>query len=403
MNKNFVILIVDDNLNNRFSVRELLVRIPHTEIIEAASGEKSLLLTIERDVHLILLDVQMPGMDGYETANILQMTERTRDIPIIFLTAVFKAEEFVKRGYALGAVDYLTKPLDDNILLNRVRHYQHLHERERKLSETLVELRTTRENLLQVEKFSALGTMVAGVSHELNTPLGNAKMAASTLHDRIVEIKKNYDAGTMKRNQIEQFFIEGEEITALVHRALDRAVDLVLNFKQVAVDQTSEQRSTFDFATVIEETIATLLINFKHEPWQVVLKLPSGIEIDSYPGSLEQIIVNLVHNSIRHGFHGRDHGCITINAYREHLPNKLYDQIVLIFSDDGVGIAPENLNRVFDPFFTTRLGQGGSGMGLSVCYRITTVLLGGSIEVETSSGSGTTFKLTFPLTAPVMM
>jgi CheY-like chemotaxis protein len=157
MAEQFAILIVDDNGNNRFSLRALLGQQPGCQIEEADSGEAALLRTVEQQFDLILLDVQMPGMDGFETARHLQMTERTRHIPVVFLTAVFKAEEFMARGYELGAVDYLTKPIDDHQMLNRVRLYQHLHDREFRLAQAL-RLAEQREQAMLLAKEAAEAT-----------------------------------------------------------------------------------------------------------------------------------------------------------------------------------------------------------------------------------------------------
>jgi len=397
MDERFLILVVDDNEGNRFLLKDLLSRMPDVEVIEATSGSSALQLTVEYSFNLILLDVQMPGMDGYETAKHLQMTTRTREIPIIFLTAVFKYEEFIKRGYAVGAVDYLTKPLDDNILLNRIRHYQHLRERESRLMSAMTQMRSMQDNLLQSEKLSALGAMVAGVSHELNTPLGNTKLALSTLLDRIAEVNKLYLSGSLKRSNIEEFIKESLDIATLANRSVDRALNLVVTFKQVAIDQTSERQRLFDLATVIRETITSLSPSYKHDPWKFEIDIPDGIQMDSYPGPLEQIVINLVQNSIRHGFDGRDHGVITIRAVvEEELRGRKSRSVIITFSDDGAGIPPGNLDKIFEPFFTTRLGRGGSGIGLSITHRIATSLLGGSIEVKSELGVGTNFILKIP-------
>lgn len=143
----FAILIVDDNANNRFVLRTLLSRLKDCLIIEASSGQEALRCTFEQKIHLILLDVQMPEMDGYETARHLAMIKRTRDIPIVFITAVFKSEEFMRRGYAIGAVDYLTKPIDDNLLLNRIDSYRKLRERECRLADALEQIQLREERL----------------------------------------------------------------------------------------------------------------------------------------------------------------------------------------------------------------------------------------------------------------
>jgi len=397
MVERFLILVVDDNENNRFLLKDLLSGYPDMEVMEATSGTAALMLCIEYDFNLILLDVQMPGMDGYETARHLQMTERTREIPIIFLTAVYKSEEFIKRGYAVGAVDYLTKPLDDNILLNRIRHYQHMREREVSLMSAMTQMRSMQDNLIQSEKLSALGAMVAGVSHEMNAPLGNSRLALSTLIERINEVNKLYMAGNLKRSEIEVFIRESGEIAALASRSIDRSLDLLATFKQVAIDQTSERKRVFDLATVVHETMTSLAPSYRHDPWKFMVDIPPGIQMDSYPGPLEQIIINLVQNSIWHGFEGRDHGTVTVSAKVTELnPEGKPKSVTLTFSDDGAGIPAANLEKIFEPFFTTRLNQGGSGIGLHISHRIATAILGGTITVHSEVNSGTTFTLQIP-------
>ena len=405
MARKFLILAVDDNVNNLFTLRSIIGNLSNTEIVEATSGEEALRLTTERNFHLVLLDVQMPRMNGYETAEILKMTDRTRNIPIVFLTAVYKSEEFVSRGYATGAVDYLTKPLDDNILLNRVRHYQHLHDRELLLEEALIELRTMRTNLLQTEKLSALGPIVAGVSHELNTPLGNLKMATSTMRDRIQEITRSFEKGTLSREHMLEYISDCNDLMDIANRSVDRALNLIGNFKQMSADQITEHRSRFALHSLVGNAVSTFRLGLNNVPWKISLDIPDNIQMDNYQLLIEQIINNVLTNSIRHAFAGRETGQIRIGAHCEDLIREAgmqkQKQVVLSIADDGAGIEPANLSRVFDPFFTTKLGQGGSGIGLNICHRIATTLLGGNIVVDSELGKGTVVTVSIPCEAPV--
>ncbi len=253
------------------------------------------------------------------------------------------------------------------------------------LLETIDQLERTRTELVHSEKLSALGSMVAGISHELNTPLGNAKLSVSTLRDRMQEISNSYKANALSRNQIGDFFVDGREMVNLADRAIERAVELVDAFKQVAIDQTSERRRRFDLATVIDETIATLRPSFKHEPWQIVIDVPQGVEMDSYPGPLEQIVVNLMLNSIRHGFDGRSHGIITIGG---HCGNQRRQRFRSNCASASATTAQELLRKTWDGCLIRSLlpgwGQGGSGIGLNITHRIATTVLGGSITVESA-------------------
>jgi len=405
MARKFLILVVDDNINNLFTVRSIISNLSNVEIIDASSGEEALRLTTERNFHLILLDVQMPQMSGYEVAEILKMTDRTRDIPVVFLTAVFKTEEFVSRGYALGAVDYLTKPIDDNILLNRVRHYQHLHEREQLLEDALIELRSMRANLLQTEKLSALGPIVAGVSHELNTPLGNLKMATTTMRDRIQEITKTFAEGTLTREQMTDYINDSNDLVDIANRSVERALNLVGNFKQMSADQVAEQRSSFELHTLIGNVVSAFRLGLNNAPWKIYMDIPPGIQMDNYPRLIDQVINNILTNCIRHAFHGRDQGAIKIHGSTEAVVKEQgmppISHAVVTISDDGVGMEPGHASRIFDPLLTAHTEQGGSGIGLHICHRIITTLLNGSISLASTSDAGTTLTISIPCEAPL--
>jgi PAS domain S-box-containing protein len=269
-----------------------------------------------------------------------------------------------------------------------------LAEKNARLSEALVQLKNAQDYLLQSEKLTSLGAMVAAVAHELNTPIGNALMVATTLRDETGVLQKAMANG-LTRSALHTYLDQAQEGHLLVERNLARASRLINSFKEVAVDRTSSNRRRFDLQEVVQEVMETLLPTLKQQPYVFNIAVPEGISCDSYPGPLGQILVNLVNNAVFHAFVGRDHGQIDISA--ESLPES---RIRLQVRDDGVGIAPEHLSRVFDPFFTTRLGQGGSGLGLNISYNIATGLLGGQIKVYSELGKGSLFVLEFMQNAP---
>ncbi len=263
------------------------------------------------------------------------------------------------------------------------------------LSAAMETLQRTQEELLHAEKLSSLGKLVAGVAHELNTPLGNALTAVTAVHDMTAEFSRELEAGTVKRSQLNQFVAQVIDGSDLTTRSLRRAAELLSSFKQVAIDQASERRRGFDLAAMISELVDTLRPTLKGSPWEIQLAIPADIHMESYPGPLDQILINLIMNATIHAFAGRSEGKVIISATR--LPD---EWVELVCADDGVGIAPEHLGRVFDPFFTSRLGQGGSGLGLAIAHRLTTQVLGGQVRVESVLNEGTRFVLRLPLVAP---
>jgi PAS domain S-box-containing protein len=268
-------------------------------------------------------------------------------------------------------------------------------ERTAELRIALTNLNEAQEELVRAEKLASLGQLVAGVAHELNTPIGNALVTTTALGDAARAFDAVLRSGNIKRSTVEHYVQQSLEGTALAERSLHRASDLVRSFKQVAVDQTSERRRDFDLAEAVNEVIDTLRPNLKGSPWKIRVDIGPGMRMESFPGPLGQVVINLVMNAVLHAFEKRRQGQVTLSA------RSVDDYAIdLVCTDDGTGIASENLNRIFDPFFTTKLGHGGSGLGLAIVHRLVTQVLGGQISVESSAQEGTAFTVRLPRVSP---
>jgi PAS domain S-box-containing protein len=269
-----------------------------------------------------------------------------------------------------------------------------VQERTSQLKAALQSLHRSQEELSRSEARATLGTLVASVSHELSTPMGNSTMTASTLQAQARSFQKLLDSGTLRRSDLTEFVARVHEGNALTLRNLERAADLLKNFRQVAADQASEQRRSFDLHQVVQEVLDTLAPSLRPKPHQIRLDIPDGIRMDSYPGPLGQVVINLVNNAYLHAFEGMAQGTFTIQG------QPTADGIVLTFADNGCGIAPETLKKMFEPFFSTRIGSGGTGLGMPIVENLVTKTLGGTLTVESTPGKGTTFQITLPLVAP---
>ncbi|MBY0467253.1 MAG: PAS domain S-box protein [Burkholderiales bacterium] len=256
------------------------------------------------------------------------------------------------------------------------------------------ELRNAMDQLVQTETVASLGRLVAGVSHELNTPVGNALLTASTLLDTHNRFVADMAKGITK-SQLNTFLSTVETGANILVRSLQRAAGLLGDFKQLAVDQTSHQRRTYVLDDVVQEVAVVLSPGLGHKATTLHIDVPPGIDLDGYPGALSHVLINLVDNAATHAFQGRTDATVRIamTMLDDH-------QVRLDVQDNGCGIPPQHLNRIFDPFFTTRLGQGGSGLGLHICFNLVTGVLGGKLTVSTLPGNGTTFTLLLPRTAP---
>lgn len=263
------------------------------------------------------------------------------------------------------------------------------------LNQTMLSLQRAQKELVHSEKLAALGSLVAGIAHELNTPVGNSLMAASTLEDHSRSIATAITSGALKRSTLEQFIEDNKTATDILVRNLRKASELITSFKQVAVDQASAQRRHFQLSEVVKEILITLGPTLKKTPFVIESNIDDSIELDSYPGALGQVLVNLINNALIHGLDGLKHGKIGLYAF-PYEPG----WVELALSDNGHGISEENLPRIFDPFFTTRLGQGGSGLGLNIVHNLVTGVLGGKLEVASQPGWGARFAIRLPISAP---
>lgn len=581
----YTILIVDDNAQNLFALRSLLENSLNVNVLEAASGLAALEKISQHKIDLILLDIQMPDINGFEVAKLIRNRKRYRKIPIIFLTGIYKTDEFKQRGLEGGGIDYLTKPVDDTILINRVRAYLRVIEDERSLNlqleesnrklqeeieerkrveellrqreeqlelffsesldgcffmmldtpmkwddsidkeqtleyafshqcvtkaneailyqydiplsqfigmtpkgffahdaecgksfwrqlfnqgrlyieseqrkqdgtpmwiegnyiclydeqgritghfgiqrditgrkqaetalkslneelerhveertaalqqtnlaleESLETLRRAQEQLIQSEKMAALGALVAGVSHEISTPIGVGVTAASNLQEKTREFQARYEENRMTRSDLENYVRIAIESTELILKNLQRAAEQMYGFKQVAVDQTSGEKRLFNLKTYIEEVLRSLHPRLKKTTHTVSIEGAEDIECDSYPGAFSQIITNFVMNSLIHGFEHQEQGQIVIELQQEN------GNILLRYSDNGRGMSAEERSRIFEPFYTTKRDQGGSGLGLNIIRNLVSHQLNGSIECQSEPGKGTTFIIRLP-------
>jgi PAS domain S-box-containing protein len=270
---------------------------------------------------------------------------------------------------------------------------QRVAERTTELTRTVQTLQATQSELVEAEKLASLGSMVAGISHELNTPLGVAVTVASTLKLRAAELHHAVASDQLRRSSLNDFLAQLEDMAELVLSSTSRAAELVRSFKEVAVDRASERRRQFDMRGLVRDIVHAVQSGTHANLIVVTQDVPEGIVCDTLPGPVGQVLTNLIQNALLHAFAEGASGSITIAAKLRG--DGSARQVALTVRDDGTGMSEHTRRHAFDPFFTTRLGQGGSGLGLSVSHRVATSLLGGNLTVESTPGAGSCFTFCF--------
>ena len=339
-----------------------------------------------------------------EIASFLQRTSRQRDYSA-------RAE-----GSAIHELDILADAV--NVMLLRMQEYmqkqRQAEEQHRKLNaslEDMVNHRTTalkdanqeliqtleklhqfQRQIVQNEKMASLGDMVAGVAHEVNTPIGLGVTASTMMLDRLAVIQKDFENKTLKASAMKRFLDESNENLNIIYRNLNRAAELISSFKQVAVDQTSESSRSFCVAQLVNEILLSLQPRLKKLKHNINVDCDPTLSVETKAGPINQILINLIMNSVIHGFENIEEGAIDIRAEMVS-SNKLK----LVYTDNGKGISPEIRKRIFDPFVTTKRGQGGSGLGMHLVYNLVTQALNGSISITSEEGKGVEFVIIFPV------
>jgi PAS domain S-box-containing protein len=269
---------------------------------------------------------------------------------------------------------------------------EHVNE---ELSTALDNLSMTQEELVRRDKLAALGALVSGLAHELNTPIGNSLTMASSMSERTAALRRDLESG-LRKSVLAEYLEQAASADEVVLRNLGRAATLVDSFKRIVVDGAGSQRSRFVLGDVVAALMQSVQAELRRRQLDLIEDVDHWLELDSYPGPLTQALQQLLENSLVHGFDGRSQGSITLSAH-----DSGNGEIAITLSDTGAGIAPENLPRIYDPFFTTRMGSGGSGLGLYITHNIVTGVLGGRIEAASMPGGGASFLLRLPKTAPL--
>lgn len=263
------------------------------------------------------------------------------------------------------------------------------------LEAAMAQLRDAQGQLVQTEKMAALGGLVAGVAHEINTPVGVGVTAASTLRGQAETIKQAFDSGQVRKSALADFLDVATTSSQIILSNLQRAAELVQSFKQVAVDQSSSERRSFDLQEYLDEVLMSLTPKLKRTAHQVAADVEPGLIMDSFPGALAQVITNLLGNALMHAFRDDKPGTITISGRADN------DTAVwLVFADDGAGMSEQHVRQVFEPFFTTKRGEGGSGLGMHIVFNLITQVLGGTVDVHSAPGAGTRIVMHLPRVSP---
>jgi len=424
------ILIVDDEDIVRQSFCDQLEDLGY-EVFEANNGKNGLSLALEKSPDIILTDLRMPLMSGIELLD--KCVELLPDTPVIVISGAGLIEDVVQALH-LGAFDYINKPVRDPNLLKATvsraleqvslkrqnQNYQlHLeqlvHQRTLQLSETnsqleehkyslekLVDERTnelvvvidnlnkTQQQLVEAEKMASLGRLVAGISHELNTPLGICLTFISSLEEKLISFHRAFDSGELRKEDFVNFLQSAKETSSLVTSHLTQASELVQNFKMVSVDVSSDMKREFDLVEYIYNVMNSLKAEMLGAKVSIDYDRNNDYRIDSYPGLFTQIFTNLVMNSLTHAFAAGAVGEIKIEL------KLVRAMVTIVYQDDGKGMAEDTRRQVFEPFFTTTRGTGGSGLGMNILYNLVVNNLSGSVECHSELNVGTKYIIQFP-------
>jgi signal transduction histidine kinase len=276
---------------------------------------------------------------------------------------------------------------------NKNRQYieSELRKKNNELAGSMQTLHQAQQQLVESERMASLGGLVAGITHDINTPLGVSVTAASFLKERLSNLKQDFEDSSLTSKSMASFIDEADQTAKLLLNNLGRASDLIASFKQVAVDQTSENERDFDLGEYIEEVLQSLKSGYKQTKHNITVQCPPKLVVTCAPGAIAQIVTNLIVNSLNHAFEDKAVGNINLNI------ETVDDQVIMHFEDDGKGLTKDELSQLFDAFFTTKRGAGGSGLGTHIVYNLVTQSLNGKIDAQSEPGKGLRYTISFPI------
>lgn len=320
-----------------------------------------------------------------DTANTIDVQELSRALN----TLLKRMQGYVERNHTMEQ-EYQSLNAGLEEMVNQ--RTTALKEANQELIQTLEKLHQFQRQIVQNEKMASLGDMVAGVAHEVNTPIGLGVTASTMMLDRLKTLKDDFESKNLKASSMQKFIAEGEENLNIIYRNLNRAAELISSFKQVAVDQSSENSRVFVLPQLIDEILLSMRPRLKKVKHKITVECDEELCIESKAGPINQILINLIMNSIIHGFDGIESGEIVIKAAMlgKH-------SLKMTYTDNGLGIPEDLRKKIFDPFVTTKRGQGGSGLGMHLVYNLITQALNGSITVESQPNHGVKFDIIFPV------
>ena len=427
------ILVIDDEEIVRQSLCDQLEDMGY-KVIAAEHGRIGLEKIKQHHPDLVLTDMRMPELGGREV--IANSQKIAPHIPIIVISGAGRLDDAVE-ALRLGAYDYLVKPIKDIAVLKHVvnkalehyrlikenRHHQdHLEQlveertralgkanrelsehrqrleeevqaRTQELQDSLERLTRTQDHLIESEKMASLGNLVAGVAHELNTPIGVCVTAASFLQGNTESLHKIFEDKKLTTHNMEDFFEGAHQTLEIIGANLKRSSELIKSFKLVAVDVSSEKKRSFNFIeylSVIMDSLHPEIMLTKHK---INIQGDNQLVIEHYPGIISQIISNLVMNALQHAFVDQPQGEINIEVHRQD------DNVHLTVKDNGQGMDADIVEHIFEPFYTRQRSSGGAGLGLFILYNLVTHSLGGQVSCRSEAGQGSEFNIVFPVLA----
>ena len=341
-------------------------------------------LVIDRDDKLLIEESYVDDnrdIHWLETTKVPYLSTETHTQAILTISM-----DITRIKNAENTLQLLNKELVERVSMRTIE----LENANSALTKSMDELRKTQNKLVETEKMASLGELVAGIAHEINTPLGIGVTSTSYLQEMTEDLQEQFDSSSLKKSNLEKYIKTSAIALTNIVKNLNRAAKLITDFKQLAVDQSTDDLRNINLRDYIEGILISLKPKLKDYDYSLKVDCPDNLDILLSPGSLMLVISNLVMNSLTHGFPNSEHGSLTISAHKQN------DGVLLTYSDNGIGMSREQLEKLYDPFYTTKRSAGNTGLGMHLVYNLVTRALKGKIECKSIIGAGATFEIWFP-------